>query len=135
MKPKQEYWLYGIVVLAIIGVVFISGCMQAPTETPVQETKIPYYFVAIHNEPNHMLGGEEMREKAYPVLEQIVDKANEYNIKLTIMFSAQMADMIAENPERLAKIKEWEKQGHEISAHHHGVRHSNWDGYTDYTEE
>ncbi len=27
MKSKQKYWLYGILVLAIVGIVFISGCI------------------------------------------------------------------------------------------------------------
>jgi len=33
MKPKNNYLTYGILVLAIIGIIFISGCVQQ-TETP-----------------------------------------------------------------------------------------------------
>ena len=28
MMPKQKYWLYGILILAVIGIVFISGCVE-----------------------------------------------------------------------------------------------------------
>jgi len=28
MMPKQKYWLYGILILAVIGIVLISGCIQ-----------------------------------------------------------------------------------------------------------
>ncbi|MBI5871808.1 hypothetical protein HZB88_01860 [archaeon] len=113
-----------------------EDCISGVEKPEAETTGIPYYFIAVHNEPSHSLpiSGEAI-EKAYPTLEQIVDKANKYNIKLTLMLSAQWADYISESPERLAKIKEWQSQGHEIAAHHHGVRHNNWDGYTDYSEE
>ncbi|MBA7471649.1 hypothetical protein ES707_06955 [subsurface metagenome] len=32
MMPKQKYWLYGILILAVIGIVLISGCIQQKDE-------------------------------------------------------------------------------------------------------
>jgi len=65
----------------------------------------------------------------------MVKKANEYNIKLTLMFSPQWADYIVKDPERLSEVKRWEEEGHEIAAHHHSIYHGNWDGYTNYSED
>ncbi|MFZ2357156.1 MAG: hypothetical protein WAW67_04995 [Candidatus Omnitrophota bacterium] len=41
----------------------------------------------------------------------MVKKANGYNIKLTLMFTAQCADYISESPERTTEFEEWKKQG------------------------
>ncbi|MFZ2603265.1 MAG: hypothetical protein WAX79_04600, partial [Candidatus Omnitrophota bacterium] len=65
----------------------------------------------------------------------MVKKANGYNIKLTLMFTAQCADYISERPERTTEFEKWKKHGHEIAAHHHSIYHANWDGYTNYTKE
>lgn len=67
------------------------------------------------------------------MLAQMVERADEYGIKLTLMFTAQWADYIAESPARLAELHSWAENGHEIAAHHHSVYHGNWDGYTDYS--
>ncbi len=96
---------------------------------------IPYYFIAIHNEPFNMPGGEKRIEKSFSVLREMVKKANEYNIKLTLMFSPQWADYIVKDKERLTEVKRWEEEGHEIAAHHHSIYHGNWDGYTNYPED
>jgi hypothetical protein len=95
---------------------------------------VPYYFFAVHNEPQNRPNGRADIEQAYPVLEEMVARADRYNIKLTLMFSAQWADYIAESPERLAEVRSWKAAGHEISAHHHGVWHGSWDGYSSYSE-
>ncbi|OYT26976.1 MAG: hypothetical protein B6U97_02615 [Candidatus Altiarchaeales archaeon ex4484_96] len=67
--------------------------------------------------------GEEQVEKHYPVLKEMVEKANQYNIKLTLMFSAQWADIISEDPKMMSEIKQWQSQGHEISSYHHSINH------------
>ncbi len=40
---KQKYWLYGILILAVIGIVLISGCVQkeAPLDGGEEETEPP----------------------------------------------------------------------------------------------
>ena len=87
---------------------------------------ITYYFIAIHNEPRI-----EDLEINYQALEELVAKANKYNMKLTLMFTPQWADFIVNNSGRAADLKQWEKQDYEIAAHHHCIRHRGvWDGYT-----
>lgn len=100
-----------------------------------EDAVIPYYFIAIHNEPYNFTGGERKIERDYVVLKQMIKRADEYNVKLTLMFAAQWADYISQNPQRLAALESWEKQGHEIAAHHHHIYFRNWDGYTDYPRE
>lgn len=95
---------------------------------------VPYYFLAVHNEPQNRPNGRADIEDAYLVLREMVARADTYNIKLTIMLSAQWADYIAESPERLAEVRGWKASGHELSAHHHGVWHGSWDGYSSYSE-
>lgn len=97
-----------------------------PPPTAQLKTEIPYYFIAIHNEPEG---------KDYIVLKQMVEMANEYNIKVTLMFTAQWVDYILESPQRIADLESWKRQRHEIAAHHHSIYHLNWDGYSDYSKE
>lgn len=100
-----------------------------------EETKIPDYFIAIHAEPYHNLpNGTKVLETEYSTLKRMIAKADEYHIKLTLMFSPQWAEYIATSPERMADLENWKNAGHEIATHHHSIYHGNWDGYTDYSE-
>ncbi len=95
----------------------------------------PYYFIAIHNEPAHCISNQrEIIAENFEILKKMINKADEYNIKLTMMFTAQWADYISQSSERMALLKNWQKSWHEISAHHHWVYHGNWDGYSGYSE-
>lgn len=95
----------------------------------------PYYFIAIHNEPAEFDPSQEKAiTTAFNILKRMIKKADEYDIKLTLMFSAPWADFILGDEDRAKELENWKKSGHEISAHHHGVRHVNWDGYTNYSE-
>ncbi|MBI4812434.1 hypothetical protein HY798_03290 [Candidatus Falkowbacteria bacterium] len=108
----------------------------AAVQTDGFASNIPYYFIAIHNEPFHGFPNQtQMIVERYEKLKEMVAKADEYHIKLTLMFTAPWADYIAESSERMAELEEWKKEGHEIAGHHHGLYHGNWDGYTDYSEE
>ncbi|MBI5543895.1 MAG: hypothetical protein HY901_08420 [Deltaproteobacteria bacterium] len=89
------------------------------------------YFVAIHNEPMNVPNGPALLAAAYPVLQQMVQEATERHLKLTVMLSAQWADYIVADAGRKAEVLGWKAQGHELAAHHHGIHHGNWDGYTD----
>ena len=97
---------------------------------------IPYYFIVIHNEPLPDLTAPAMPtlEESYATLKRIIAKADEYNIKLTLMFTAQWADYINSSPERKADLASWKKSGHEIAGHHHDIHHGLWDGYTNLPE-
>jgi len=96
---------------------------------------VPYYFIAVHNEPSHRSGGEQLVARDYAVLQQMVKRADSYGIKLTLMFSAQWSDYIIKSTARQAEVAAWKKNGHEVSTHHHSIYHGNWDGYTDYTRQ
>lgn len=88
-------------------------------------SNIPFHFVAIHCEPANANGGK------FRDLSEIVDLAKKYKIKLTMEFSAQWAEMIASDSEKAGQVGEWKSRyRHEIAAHHHGIHHSKWDGYT-----
>jgi len=99
------------------------------TARPPRE-KIPYYFIAIHNEPFHYPGGMKHIQDSYELLRNMVKKADAYGIKLTLMFSSQWADFISQNEKRMQEVNRWKKNGHEIAGHHHSIMHWNWDGYT-----
>ena len=75
---------------------------------------IPYYLIAIYNEQNNNAGGKQNIAEKFNYLEEMINKADEYNIKLTIMFSAQWTEYISGNPGRLAMIAEWGQSGHQI---------------------
>ena len=121
----------------VLSVVFLSTVFLQAEEPKKTDKKrsIPYYFVAIHNEPFHYPAGEKMLKESYAVLRKMVAAADKYNIKLTLMFTAQYADYISSDKKRMSELKEWEKRGHEIAAHHHSIYHGNWDGYTNYSKE
>lgn len=88
---------------------------------------MPYYFVAIHNEPSNKA---PVTEASYEILKQYVQAADEYGISLTLMFGASWADLLTD-AERSATIEQWRLAGHEIAMHHHGVYHMpGVDGYT-----
>ena len=101
-----------------------------------QTDNLPYYFMAIHNEPHHGESDQQQLIKdEYLRLERMIEKADEYNIKLTLMFSSVWAEYISSSSERMDELNAWKNNGHEIAIHHHSIYHTNWDGYTDYTPE
>jgi len=114
----------------------LGDSILPPIDVPVTNPTVPYYFIAIHNEPNHGTPiGEQKIAQAYPVLKEIIAKADQYGMKITAMLSAQWADYIIKSPERAAEVASWKANGHEIAAHHHGVYHGSWDGYSGYPED
>ena len=130
----------GLGFVLVFSMVLAAGCTRV-TEQETEEgtaalADVPYYFIAVHNEPYHIeQGGEAKVAEAYQVLQQMIKKADAYNIKLTLMFSAQWSDHVLGSSARLAEVKGWQKNGHEISSHHHSIYHGNWDGYSDYTSQ
>jgi hypothetical protein len=75
---------------------------------------IPYYFIAIYNESNNKAGDEKNIAERFNYLEEMITKADEYNIKITLKFSAQWTAYIEGNPGRLAMLNEWSQSGHQI---------------------
>lgn len=113
---------------------FLSAAVIAANDRPTEQIdSMPYYFIAIHNEPYHgeFLPDEKIKED-FIVLKRMVSKADDYNIKLTLMLPAQWVEYIISNPERMIYLRAWRQNGHEIAACHNSIYHNKWDGYTNY---
>lgn len=127
------------ILFIILSISFIiSPGTSEPLTSPENTTdpSLPFYFIAVHNEPYHGAFLQEQKLKAaYAVLKEMVIKADTYGISLTLMFTPQWGKMIESDPEKLSEVKSWEQNGHEIALHHHSIYHGGWDGYTDYTPE
>jgi len=79
----------------------------------------------IHCEPHNI--------HLFPTLIRLVNLADSMGIPLTIQFTPQWAISILPDPAKLDTVRNWQKRGHEIGAHHHGIEAGNgWDGYTDH---
>ena len=104
-------------------------------KSEIKPSNIPYYFIAIHNEAlPDPLYPELTLEKSYITLKEIITKADSYNIKLTLMFNPQWVDYIESSSSRVKDLQNWKQSGHEIAAHHHSIKHPNWNGYTNTPE-
>lgn len=109
-----------------ISAILLSGCKQ---DIFVQEAEndTPYYFIAVHNRPYH---GERWADKKikedYSNLKEMISRANEYGLKLTLMLPSQWSSEVSDQD-----LKEWKASGHETAVFHRGVSSKNWDGYTD----
>jgi hypothetical protein len=81
------------------------------------EIDVPYSFLAVHFEidPNSKEAGDKWQNMA-----NMVDLANQYHTPLTIMFWPGSAEYTLASPERTAKVREWQAQGHEIGIHNQG---------------
>ena len=123
MRRSLQRALIALVAVAlVVGLVTGAIVAQIPSEDPIS------CFV-VHCEPTNATG---------PMFLQLVDLvalADEYEIPLTIYFTAQWAEMILADEGKAAKLAAWLEAGHEIGGHHHAYwgtleRASKWDGYT-----
>lgn len=137
---KSGFTLIQVIFSILAGVVLFGGIVLGVPYLSKQKNtdpkEIPYYFIAIHNEPYHGERNQALSlESSYETLKKMIEKADQYDMKLTLMFTAQWVDYIAASEERMQDLEFWKKSGHEIGAHHHGLGHGNWDGYTDHIRE
>lgn len=95
----------------------------------------PYYFIAVQNGAFNFKGGPEQLEESYKALTGMIKLADQQNVKLTLLFTAQYAVYITTDPARAAELETWKKSGHEIGAYHQGPETRAWDGYTDLSPE
>ena len=95
----------------------------------------PYYFIAVQNGAFNFKGGDAQLEESYKALKGMIKLAEQQNIKLTLLFTAQYALYITTDPARAAELETWKKSGHEIGAYHQGPETRAWDGYTDLSPE
>lgn len=107
----------------------VLSLLMAPNRAPAAKPGKLYYFIAIHVDP---VSSNAEYQDSFDILQKIVATADTNHIKLTLMFTAQVAQYMATDKKALALLGSWAKNGHEIAAHHHDVYHgSGWDGYTD----
>lgn len=94
-----------------------------------RETALPESVFVVHCEPT------TAQEIYWNGLVQLVSTAETYLVPLTIMFTAQWAQMIHTDESKISRVEAWLAWGHEIACHHHGYwgtkeRAASWDGYT-----
>lgn len=123
-----------LVLFTLFLVLFLSSCEEGLFEKPAKEETIKTAFISIHMEP-----GSNPSTTAYPELHwsdlvSLIALADEYDVKLSLVFNPQWATYILDDEEKLAVLRSWEAAGHEIGLHHHGPHHGSWNGYTDQEE-
>ena len=94
----------------------------------------PYAVFVVHCEPKNA------DPASFLQLRDMVVKADQHQVKLTIDFTPQWAEMILEHPVFSDLVTNWHEAGHELGAHHHPywvskTRGTNWDGYTNTPQE
>ena len=89
----------------------------------------PISVFVVHCEPTNA------RPEMWLELVDLVALADANGVPLTILFTAQWAEMILSDAAKVAALESWLAAGHEIGCHHHAYwavkdRASSWDGYT-----
>ncbi|MBN1780014.1 T9SS type A sorting domain-containing protein [bacterium] len=103
----------------------IFGCLYFYSAAQAQ---YPDSFLNVHCEPHNA--------HLFPRLIEMVALADSFGIPLNIQFTPQWGQEILADPVKLDKVRQWQRSGHEIGAHHHGIEAGNgWDGYTDHPPE
>jgi hypothetical protein len=120
--------LIAIVILIILALGFIilkpkrdcsdEACLSEP------ETKTRDSFFEVHLEPSN--ANDEM----FNTLTEFVSLADQYKVKLTLLFTPPWAEMVLKDQNKLSLLNKWKQNGHEMGGHHHGPSTCPWDGYT-----
>ncbi len=107
-----------------------SGCSDCGGDPGVHGGGNPSTFFAIHFEPR------SGKAEYFETLKELINDANTYNIKLTLQFTPSWAKMILADSAKIAYLRKWQDQGHEVAAHHHGAYHG-WeaDGYSSLSQD
>jgi len=92
-------------------------CPEDCNETIEIMPDVPYSFLAVHFEIDP---SGESAIYIWQNMVNMVDLANQYNTPLTIMFWPGSAEYALASPERIAQVREWQAQGHEIGIHNQG---------------
>lgn len=117
------------VALIALMLLFLGGAgLASYTEGPFAT------FFAIHMEAREMSRGK-FQEEMWPNLVKLVEVADSYEAKLTLMFNPQWAEYILKDSAKFALVKNWQKNGHEVALHYHNVWHRDWNGYTNRKDE
>jgi len=90
---------------------------------------VPVSCFVVHAEPT------QADEAAFSSLVRLVALADENHVPLTILFTAQWAELVLADPAKVVAVEGFLARGHEIGAHHHAYwatldHAAQWDGYT-----
>ena len=92
------------------------------------QPQYPSSFLNVHCEPHNA--------HLFPRLAEMVQLADSFGISLNIQFTPQWGSDILDDSVKIDKVRQWQINGHEIGAHHHGIEAgSGWDGYTSHPPE
>ncbi len=116
---KGIFCLFSLSVIMNCG----GGSRSIGGETPGDKVRVSFFEV--HLEP------QNANEDMFNTLMEFVDLADQYNIKLTLLFTSQWAEMILSDGHKINLLSQWQENGHEMGGHHHGASVCPWDGYTD----
>jgi len=81
---------------------------------------IPWSFFAVHFEIHTSGKDSVMAPDVWQNMVNTVELANQYNVPLTIMFWPGSAQYALASPGRIAQVRDWQAQGHEIGIHNQG---------------
>jgi len=117
----------------------LSGCgLQEVITNNDQDDEAVDFFIAVHLDPvmeDYEQGTTLQPERYWNSVVSLVEAADEYDQKLTLMMNPQWGLYILENSNRLTLVQRWEKNGHEIAVHYHGPEMGGkWSGYTNQIE-
>jgi hypothetical protein len=89
---------------------------------------VPVSCFVVHADPTRA------DDVSFEALSSLVALADRYSVPLTILLTAQWAEMILSSPEKTAAVQGFLARGHEIGVHHHAYwatldRGAQWDGY------
>jgi len=102
-----------IILLVIVGIIFAVWKFWPGGD----DSDVPYSFLAVHFEIDPTT--KEAADK-WQNMVTMVDLANEHNVPLTIMFWPGSAEYALASSERMAQVRAWQAQGHEIGIHNQG---------------
>jgi hypothetical protein len=127
-RTKRQKQFSLILLVTLVFSACSSTEIQSSTDSIIVEPRADKLqaFISVHMEvyPKNEIPAQ------WELVKDLVELSDEYGIALTLGFTATWGEIILDNEENLALIREWEASGHEISAHHHGWTHAVWDGYS-----
>jgi len=95
-------------------------CEESCGEGSLDNLNVPWSFFAVHFEVDNSGKDPSLSADVWQNMVNTVELANQYNVPLTIMFWPGSAQYALASPERIAQVREWQAQGHEIGIHNQG---------------
>lgn len=126
-----------VIAIVIVALAILTNFVSLPTSNPdpnqgQSALDVDEAFIAVHLDPGSILDPSERAQTYWPNLVDLVERADAYDAKLTIMFTPQWAEYVLASAERLEMVRSWEANGHELALHLHGPNHpGTFSGYTD----